>query len=321
MNLSYKESILLPLELYNLCYIYDNKNLIKLSEKKDFIFFNRIKPGDPPSHLFALKPKIISPKSPPDSVNQNEIDSISKMFPLRKQPIVRSILDILLQYPKVIKWDHHMRVTLYEDDFLIDSNLIDLLLHVVGVNEEHTPPHLEAFLTILLNLNVPKQWLAPNIFPAQTKPKSIRKVKRKLQKDILQQYEDIIKPAKLKLQETSHKKVKVKADPGDFTAVMSESPRVPKLTRKYEGLHIDTERKTPYIPQEGSDIDGDDNEHTPYMLRRIRPQQWYSHPKSYLRGGRGDRDEENTSQGDDIEHQMGSGFVNHHFPPNNWIVL
>jgi hypothetical protein len=127
---------------------------------------------------------------------------------------------------------------------------------------------------------------------------------------------------KLDIDENSKR---TKIDPGDFTSIISSSPIVPKLKRKYESIQEETDEQT--LSSQSNDINENNNEHnTPlpdkhYLMKRIQPQKWYSPPKTLLRRGRGKKDEERITQGSEIVGQSGGTIVNPNFPPINWIVI
>jgi hypothetical protein len=151
-----------------------------------------------------------------------------------------------------------------------------------------------------------------NIFK-KARGSPIKILKASTKKPRLTDYSSIIKPAKLKLEHDENIK-HVKVDPGDFTSIVATSPLVPKLKRKYESLQGGEN-------DEGANENGNEN-NTPsnkqhYLMKRIQPQEWYSSPKTLLRGGRGKRGLDST----EIDGQLGSGIVNYSSPPVSWIVI
>lgn len=167
--MDYRESVLVPIEIINKCYLYENNKFTKLNidEKSREIKSIKVKRYTRPAiHLFRYAHKV-------NTNNQQDIKrdnkQITSLFPINYQPKVNSILGILSKYPEVITWDTKLRLTI-NGDFLVGSDLVELLRYVLGLltitSYRDVPKHSKLFHDTLLLLNVPKEWMKIKIKPS-----------------------------------------------------------------------------------------------------------------------------------------------------------
>ena len=175
--MSFKESIIIPLELFKKC-TYDSK---PLEPTKDVLYNDNL-PSDIKMKLFSQSQlHQHHDKNKPVATKIEGIDKehILNLIPDKDKPSISSILSILEKHRDQVWWN--------KDNELIingltvpNSNIVEILLYLtknkIVTSDEDTPKGLLAFYEKLQSLNVPNSWIKQK---PKTKTSSRKIVKKK----------------------------------------------------------------------------------------------------------------------------------------------
>jgi len=179
--MSFKESIIIPLELYQRCQLQ--------TKTKDLnILLDKSLPTDEKMKLFSqaqLEKKRKKRKNVFTSKAEfNEISpvgsNILQLIPRADKPIIKAILDIIKQNPPQISWNTNNEVIL-DGKTLINSNIIDNFLymrkHLTVTKDKDIPEGIVPFYRKLLSLNIAPEWIKQT--PARKSTRRKTKSKKK----------------------------------------------------------------------------------------------------------------------------------------------
>lgn len=136
----FRESIIIPLELFKEKCNFSDKIPELFQEKYNFSDNSILKPRSPPTsvipmlHKQAEKPTVYSK-------TVHDIDSIISELPFEKHHQAKRILHKLS--PTVMSWNDRMEITVYGKHFP-HSNIIDILQYLLRVPGADIPPIGEA---------------------------------------------------------------------------------------------------------------------------------------------------------------------------------
>ena len=161
--MSFKESIIIPLELYQRCHLQ--------TKTKDMnILLDKSLPTDEKMKLFSqaqLEKKRKKRKNVYTSKAEfNEISpvgsNILQLIPKADKPIIKAVLDIIKQNPSQISWNTNNEVIL-DGKTLINSNIIDNFLymrkHLTVTKDKDIPEGIVPFYRKLLLLKIAPEWI------------------------------------------------------------------------------------------------------------------------------------------------------------------
>lgn len=175
--MSFKESVLIPLETYKRCRFDSSRKDLDILTSKTLSPDVKMKLYDQARLKLRKKPKQ-RPKSP-DTI---PVKDILNRIPLKDQPFVQSILDILQKHPTDISWNINHELIL-DGNLLPGTNISDIFQYltknITVTSDDDIPPGTRAFYDKLTFLNVPMSWIKQKL-PVRS---SIRKkaVRRKRQ--------------------------------------------------------------------------------------------------------------------------------------------
>lgn len=171
--MSFRESIIIPLEVFEKCQ-FDNEQDILLDPSI---------PVDKRMKLYHQK-KALEKKKPPEEkeeeaeeVGERNFQYIVDAIQMSYRPFAHSILDYLKNYQDQITWNDNMEVII-DGRLYPDSNILDLF-HFLMKNKVITSPAdipiagME-FYDKLLEIGIPKEWMKIR-FPSKSSSRHKKK--------------------------------------------------------------------------------------------------------------------------------------------------
>lgn len=157
--MSFKQSILIPLELFKKCNIEDKINSDTAHSNSDIT--KNIKIAD--HNRIVTKYQQLNEKEPsvPDRLTISEIlDNI----PDKSKPYAHSILLFISKYPDIINWDKYGHISL-DNRLIPNSDISKILLYytnnLVITQSQDIPIGSHELYKKMRTLNLPKEWV-PN---------------------------------------------------------------------------------------------------------------------------------------------------------------
>ena len=173
--MSFAESVIIPLELFEKCQLSKNK--------PESILFDQNLPKDVKMKLFDQEKiferndtsKVTTDTEKPLSQKMlNKTEFIVDSVPISHQPYVRSILKFLKDYPDQISWNDQHEIIIDGKPFP-NSNIMKLfqflMKTLVITSASDVPVGGKEFFDKLREIGVPQQWVKIT-FPRKTSRKS-----------------------------------------------------------------------------------------------------------------------------------------------------
>lgn len=161
--MSFKESIIIPLEIYQRCHLQ--------TKTKDFnILLDKSLPTDEKMKLFSQaqlekkrkkRKNLFSSKAEFAEISLLG-NNILQLIPRQDKPIIKAILEIIKQNPSQISWNNNNEVIL-DGKTLINSNITEMFLymrkHLTVTKNKDIPMGIVPFYRKLLSLNIAPEWI------------------------------------------------------------------------------------------------------------------------------------------------------------------
>lgn len=276
--MSYKESVLIPYEIFEKCTFekpYKQQLLGSINSKsRDLPVDKRVKLKQQEKNLNLDSDKAKLQQG--NMVNyetvrlSKDIENITNSIPLARRPFARSILEKMKQNKDIAVWNDKYEFV-YHNLPIQDSNIMDLM-HFIQVDSPNKPipKGFDSFLNALLyELQIPHEWLLTNIltkFKAETpdqdeaereeaKAESSDDIERKearVPQKLIKTSQGKKEPKKRKLIETEADVRKPKKDilKQQYNDILTH---VPESRKEYSRKILDQMKMAPEI------IDWDDN--------------------------------------------------------------
>lgn len=161
--MSFKESIIIPYELFKKCNFQTPSPPQHQEILKDMSL-----PSDLKMKLYSQSKALQQEKSPeiketkPKHKPPDDTDFIVQLMPSKSQPFANSILQKIKGRPDDIKWNDNLEVTIGET-FYAESNIVELLRfatkNTVVTSHTDIPIGGGEFLDKLFEIGVPRAWI------------------------------------------------------------------------------------------------------------------------------------------------------------------
>lgn len=187
--MSFRESIIIPLETYKRCQLSPNDTTRNILVDKSLPSDEKLKLIAHEQRLTKLKKTKTSshhPNSAPISDNR-PVQVTRKLilpiqpFPLEDRPIIQAILDVLNEHSQEISWEPNSYTVIIDGTPITNSNVLRVfqyffkLFPVTSVND--IPAGTREVFDKLLKFKVPTSWIKRRPPPLRT-PRKRRKPKR-----------------------------------------------------------------------------------------------------------------------------------------------
>lgn len=172
--MSFKESVIIPLKMFETC---------SFKKEKDNFLQQENYPSDVRLKLYnheRIRKRLRADKIKQTKLDENKLvrTKILDVIPVTKQPFLNSIIDIIEKNPNDIKWNNNYELFL---DGVIqpEYNIIQIFRFLtkssVVTNEADIPSGAKVVYEKLLHIGVPKTWIS------MTFPRVSQRVRQQLQ--------------------------------------------------------------------------------------------------------------------------------------------
>lgn len=234
--MSFKESVLIPLELFQKIQLSNDAK-----SKKELILADTSIGSEEKLHLLKreefkrprlfskIKEKVQSEEQEQQSNEiedrKKEIDIIMKNVHESHRPLAKELLNLMLKYPHIVKWDANFKIYI-KDQPVVNSNIADVIYAFfhppVITKESDIPPGLLETYNILIEIGANKNWFVY---------KPLRRTKRR---------GPPIEPEKAKRQRSANEEdvavPDVEKEEVEKEAIAQKPSSIEKLKQKFQAL-------------------------------------------------------------------------------------
>jgi hypothetical protein len=177
--MSFKESIIIPLDMFSKCKFSSEEGG---EEDEAAKLLDADIPSDIKMKLHSQKKKHSKNTNSDEQSRYEDVDFIVQILPEKSQPFARSILQKISDHKGEISWNENLELVL-DGRPLADTNIIELFKLIsknliITRQSEDVPKGAHQFVDKLLEIGVPRSWITAR-FPRELSQRKTRGQRRR----------------------------------------------------------------------------------------------------------------------------------------------